>query len=459
MRRFFDFERGQWNPLAVATGVLLSFSVLLGGASREHEVRLAAIELAALPLLVIAIQTLWERGDLSDHRAAFWLLGGCAALPLFQLIPLPPDIWTNLPGRQDLVTALNLSGVDPGWTPLSLTPDKTWRSFLALFPPVAAFMATLAAPHRLRVQLAKGILAATTVAVVLGAAQLASGEAQLYPWRTTAPGTVAGLFANRNHLATLCLISLPFAAVLGAASGRRSAVSSKTPLVLSSLYVGLIVVSLGVIRSRAGIVLLPVVLVASFAAAWLASGRGRPRVSLMLAGSASGIACLAVAIFALAPLLQRFDSLAIHEGRFENWPTVMLAAERYLPLGAGLGSFDAVYRSVEPLSRLDGTFFNQAHNEYLETLLETGWIGIVLIGAFAVWFCRRSWMAWKGGASTNRDLQRAASIAILAILLHSIVDYPLRTATIATLFAVCSALLELAGRGEDAFEQRRRLRR
>ncbi len=51
------------------------------------------------------------------------------------------------------------------------------------------------------------------------------------------------------------------------------------------------------------------------------------------------------------------------------------AAQSYLPVGSGLGSFDPVYRSVEPLERLDATFFNQAHNDYLEIWLETGWIG------------------------------------------------------------------------------------
>jgi hypothetical protein len=48
------------------------------------------------------------------------------------------------------------------------------------------------------------------------------------------------------------------------------------------------------------------------------------------------------------------------EPRFERWPRIAEAAQTYLPLGSGIGSFDAVYRSVEPLEELDSTFFNQA---------------------------------------------------------------------------------------------------
>ena len=60
------------------------------------------------------------------------------------------------------------------------------------------------------------------------------------------------------------------------------------------------------------------------------------------------------------------------------------AADAYLPFGAGLGAFDTVFRSVEPLAELDPTYFNQAHNEYLETWLEAGWSGIALIIAGVV---------------------------------------------------------------------------
>ncbi len=444
MRGLIATRQGQWDSVAIATAVLLAFAFLAGGASRLHELRLALVELSALPLLVLAVFALLRQGELNRHPLAFGILAATAALPLLQLVPLPPAVWTGLPGRAEPALALELAGVAPGWTPLSLTPDKTWRSVLALLPPVAAFLGALAVSGETRRRLVLLALGLTLASIAFGAAQLASGGVGLYPWPTTDRGSVVGFFANRNHLATLCLVALPFAAVLGAAGLRHD--GAKSRLWLATVVIAVIVIAIGVIRSRAGILLVWPVLGGSLLAAWIASGRGRPAPLLLVMVGAVTAALIAVGVFALDPILARFELIDSQEGRFENWPVVAQAADAYLPLGSGIGSFDAVYRSVEPLARLDATYFNQAHNEYLETWLETGWLGAGVLVAFLVWFGRRSWTAWRARPSTARDLQRAASIAIGAILLHSAVDYPLRTETIAVMFALCCALLELAGR-------------
>lgn len=440
------FRKGQWNAAALATVVLLAFSIVLGGASRDHALRLALLELASLPVLVLAGSQLLNRHAWSTHRFGLGLLAAIFLLPLIQLVPLPPAIWTALPGREQLVLALELVGQPAGWIPLSLTPDLTWRSFLALLPPVAMFLGVLAATKESKLRLVHLFLAAAVASVLLGVMQLGSGGERLYPWATTDAGKMVGFFANRNHLSTLLVASLPFAAVLAAATIRRRANGDNLTLWLGALYIGLAVVAIGAIRSRGGIVLAAPSLVLSFLAAWVASGRGRPSPALLAGAGVAAAAVAAVGFFALAPILARFDPNSPPEGRFENWPIVAEAASAYLPVGSGLGSFDPVYRSVEPLERLDSTFFNQAHNEYLEIWLETGWLGIGLLAAFLIWWARRSWTSWRRPPSTEADLQRAASIAMLIIMLHSIVDYPMRTETIAVLFALFAALLEGAAR-------------
>lgn len=457
MRGLLNSRLSRQGAVTWAAFGLLAFSLLFGGASRQHELRLALVELAALPLFVLALSALLKRGDARAHRFGLGLAAATAALPLLQLVPLPPAIWAPLPGRDQLVLALDVAGISAGWLPLTFTPDKTWRSFLALLPPLVMFVGLLAISTETRLRLVHFLLGATLVSILLGAAQLASASDRLYPWATTDPGNVTGLFANRNHLATLCLISIPFATVLGAAPLRRS--GSHLPLWLAVLFIALTAVALGVIRSRAGVVLFAPVLGASLLAAWVAAGRGRPRPLLLGLVGGAALAVAAVSVFAAAPVLERFDPAGAPEGRFENWPIVAAAAEAHLPLGSGLGSFDAVYRSVEPLERLDPTFFNQAHNDYLETWLEAGWIGAALIIGFLIWFGRRSWAAWRAGASTQRDLQRAATIAIGAVLLHSAVDYPLRTAALATVFALCCGLLELAARTDAELSPDRSRRR
>lgn len=433
---------GQWTSTAYAAVFLLGVSFVLGGASREHALRLGVIELSALPLIVLAgvIWLKYERWR--GRRFATLLLAAIVALPLIQIVPLPPTIWTALPGREQLVLGLSVADLAPGWSPMSVTPDRTWRSFLALLPPVAMFLAVLGLSSVNRRRLIYIALGLTGAALMLGVVQIASGGERFYPWATTDAPNMVGFFANRNHFATLLLMTLPFSAVIAGAAFRRR--SGRTPILgwLAVTLMGVAIVALAVIRSRAGVILGGPVLVLSMLAAWIAAGRGRPNARLLTSAGVSIAALCVVGVFALAPVMERFDSNGQAEGRFENWPTVLEAAETYLPVGSGFGSFDAVYRSFEPLERLDATFFNQAHNEYLEVWLEAGIPGVLLIVAFMVWWARRTWTCWRSTPSTDTDLQRAASLAILFVLLHSAADYPMRTETIAVLFALCAAILE-----------------
>ncbi len=427
--------------------VLLAFSFAFGGASQGHALRLALVELASLPLLVLASRQLILTGLWREHRFSLGLLAAVVAIPLIQSIPLPPAVWTSLPGRDQMVLALELAGLEPGWAPLSVTPDRTWRSALALAPPAAFFLAMLSLSHLHRARLVQFCIAAAIAGILLGAAQLASGG-RLYLWDWTEGDHIRGFFANRNHLASSLLVALPFAVVSGAATLRRRD-QRTSALWFGALFAGLVVMALAAIRSRAGITLFAPVLLVSLLAAWIAAGRGRPGPGLLVLVGSIGAALTVVAMLALPPVLARFDTQGAPEGRFERWPLVAEAAQNYLPLGSGMGSFDAVYRSVEPLEELDGSFFNQAHNEYLETWLEAGWLGIGVILAFLIWFVRRCWTAWKASPSREGDLQRAASIGIGVLLLHSVGDYPLRTVTLAVVFAMCCGLLELARRTDQ----------
>jgi O-antigen ligase len=121
-----------------------------------------------------------------------------------------------------------------------------------------------------------------------------------------------------------------------------------------------------------------------------------------------------------------------------------------------MGSFDPVYRSYEPVETLRASYFNQAHNDYLEIWLEAGWPGVALVIATFVWWGRRSWSAWRAGSHPDRDLQRAASVALLLIAAHSAGDYPLRTETMAVVFALCCVILEGAAKELSPARARRR---
>lgn len=405
------------------------------------------VEVAALPLLVLAANRFLNGELWSRHRFALGLLGLTAALPLVQMVPLPPVIWQGLPGRGELSLALELSQTPVGWTSWTMTPDRTWLSFLALVPPVAMFMAVLTLRVEARQRLIWACLAFAVASIALGAAQLASGTTALYPWSWTDAGRATGFFANRNNLATLCYSTLPFAVTLAATAAGADRAVDRRRLWLGLIYVALAIIAIAAIRSRAGIILVFPSLAASVVAAWIASGRGRPTLRLLALTGVAAAAVTSAVAFALPRILTRFETASsLSEGRSDRWTIVADVAQNYLPFGSGIGSFNAVYRSVEPPGEVDPTYFNEAHNEYLQTWLEAGWFGAALMIGFFVWFTLRSWAAWRGGGSPDRNLQRAASIAIAMILAHSFVEYPLRTETLAVFFALCCGILEFASR-------------
>jgi O-antigen ligase len=82
---------------------------------------------------------------------------------------------------------------------------------------------------------------------------------------------------------------------------------------------------------------------------------------------------------------------------------------------------------------------NHVHNDYIELILETGLPGLLLMIAFILWWVQRAIVIWR--APTIDHYARAATIASAAIMLHSLVDYPLRTTSVATLFAFCVSVM------------------
>ncbi|QIK95847.1 O-antigen ligase family protein [Sphingomonas sp. HDW15A] len=125
--------------------------------------------------------------------------------------------------------------------------------------------------------------------------------------------------------------------------------------------------------------------------------------------------------------------------RQEMWANTWHLAGQFLPLGSGLGSFPMVYPLSEDLGRVDWTFVNHAHNDYLELLLELGIPGAVLLVAFLIWWTWQTVQIWISREVSL--LARAATIASGALLLHSVVDFPLRTAALAGLFGWCLAVM------------------
>jgi O-antigen ligase len=177
----------------------------------------------------------------------------------------------------------------------------------------------------------------------------------------------------------------------------------------------------------------------------MAQRSGVAKIGLAFVGGTILVGAVLVVEFALIDLLGRFDDGVLGDYRFQIVRVALDAAKAFQPIGSGFGTFVPVYQTFERADALIPAYVNHAHDDWLEIWLEGGFLAVAALLGFLVWFVNRAVVAWRrggeGGKAVDYALPRAASIVLALLMLHSFVDYPLRTTTLMTLFAFCCALL------------------
>jgi O-antigen ligase len=418
---------------------LMVGALLLGGATREGDVANALVRLLSLPVLVLALGRLGEVRPGRELLFLYGLLAAILAVPLLQLIPLPPGVWTSLPGRETFAEGYRAAGMALPSLPLSLSRDDTVNAALALLPGAAMFLAVATLDERSRRLFIPWILAVVALSVILGMAQIADGrDSALRLYVTTNASAAVGFFANRNHQAALLVTAVPLVAVWIRRQLKRG--GRRQPLYLG-LGLGLgaaLVAGIAVADSRAGLML---IVPALAGALLIIFGARMPRLSVRLMLAVGVALVLGVLLARMTGMFHKMADLppALQgELRLQVAPTIIKAALEYTPFGSGLGTFDPVYRMLEEVR--SNAFLNHAHNDYLEIWLETGVFGPLLLSLFLGWFTHAATRAWR--RAEGNDLSRGATVVIGLLLVHSLVDYPLRTAAMSVIFAyACGCLV------------------
>ena len=419
----------------------LAACLLLGGASAAGFAANLVLQLIALPIICAALMVLALDRPRNVSRVPLVLGAAIVAVMLLQLVPLPPTLWSALPGRAPVAEGFRLLGVPLPWLPLSLNPNGTVASLLWLLPAFASLLAIMTLGAFRGSLISWALIIVTTLAVALGALQLVGGRSSgAYIYQITNYGQAVGFFANSNHMATLLLVSIPFLGALQLSLLRRARSArnvSAVRLLMAAMFV-VFVVGLLTNFSLAGLGLsVPVVLVSFLS---FRRKQGKPRwwmLGVALAVSAAAIATIVIGPFGNNLIGEQRDYQQL--SRQTSFRLTLKAAGEYLPFGSGVGSLQQVYRTQEPLDDVISVFMNHAHSDWLELLLETGLVGIVLAALFLLWWVVRVRQIW--GAANPDYYARAGAIATGTIMLHSVVDYPLRTAAISAIFAVSVGLM------------------
>jgi exopolysaccharide production protein ExoQ len=430
---------------------LLTIAIVFGGGGSPAPIPELFVQIAAL--LALGAWLYLPESQPAERQTDYplWIGAGLfAAIPLVQLLPLPPDLWHALPGREAELAALSTIGAGSSWRPISVAPYQTLASALSLIPPgvMLYFAYRLSPADRTRlVAVAAGL---ALLSAVIGVIQVASGSAdwpRFYQYSNV--GRATGFQDNRNGTADIFLIGL--LAIFAFAAAHRTLLDSALAKAMAVATAAFLCLSVVLTGSRTGTALVLICLV--FAVLIV-----RPRVRLtrnLLIATAGCIAILGVVGYSLR------DNSALNRtwSRFENvadtrpriWEDTRFAVGQYWPLGAGIGTFTTVFPTSERLEGVHSSVTNRAHQDYLEFALETGIVGmILLVGAFLA-------LGYRIFTIIHHARDRLAAIhglfavgAVTILALHSLVDYPMRSMSLSVMAAFSLALLSRPSGRNDA---------
>jgi putative inorganic carbon (HCO3(-)) transporter len=431
------------RPLRVLVLVLLGTGPFLAGAVHEP---------VFVPLLAgcvaAGLWALWRARRAGDEGSRVPPLPGgrlllaLHALVLFQLVPLPPSVLGLVsPGSFSCYADTQLVPLT-AWRPISVSPPDTLRglAFLAGFSMLylAVFREMTEAPWRRR--LLRTVVGVGVALSVVAFVQAASPEPRrIYGlWRPQWDWAVFGPYVNRNHFAGYLVMAAPLAigfaleaiSRLRAAWGRRRhgwlllGESEGNAVLRGSAVVMVIVAGLVASRSRGA--------VSAFALAALVLplvSRHRWRTALVV----SLLIGLGLAWIGVSDIVSAFEARGIRRSRLDLWHDALSMVPRFPIFGDGWNAFATAFPWYQTVWKSD--WVGEAHNDYLQALIDGGAVGAALVAALLL-------VVFRGALAraTLSPLDLGLFGALLGLALHGLVDFngqiPANAATWIALAAV-----------------------
>jgi len=434
--------------------VFVAVTLLLGGSPRPEVATLPLLYGAAVFFAAIGLKGLDPLRTNSTSLVFLLAATFLVAIPVVHLLPLPPGVATRLGGREILTQIDLVTGLERVWRPLTLSPLGTATSLFAASVPLGALIVSMRVPKASHGQIAQGLLVLGIMSLFLGLGQILAQENEwLYLYETTNRKVPVGLFANRNHYAVFlsCLIVLAPIAVTPpnisnsfSRKPRNEWIASLLLLIICTWTAGMALLT----GSRSGIFTTSVALVS---VPLIVSTQNRvalrPKLVSTQFGGMARIATLSVFLLSIIPLaywidrapaLDRLFGSKLDESmRFEVAPQLIKLSLLYWPWGSGVGSFEKVYQVHEPNEILSPYYMNHAHNDFLEVLMTTGIAGIMIILCAVTFWVSLTFRVFVIDQSDLLQPIRKAGLIIIGLLsTASLSDYPLRTPSLAVIYAI-----------------------
>ena len=414
----------------------ISAGILFGGAPNVPSWRLGIILVSASALAASSVfaGSLKEVGGLGFFAKLFLL--SIIILPLLQVIPLPPEIWKSFPGRDLELQLFQVANAGNDWHSISLNPIETLFVLVTVFPAAAVFLAGLKLNDTELRFLIVGTIFLAFFSIIIGLFQFSTQGGVFNFYNSSHRQFLVGFFANRNHQGLFLAISLTLTIdfIVGKASNGRLG------LIISGLAAFFFIGAVVATASRSGLAL-TVFAVFLVLIVKLRESVGLGKLSAMIA--LASISCIAVfqsigIIF--NSVVDRYSAVD-DDLRWQFWEQSRLIIANYFPMGTGLGTFIPIYKQFEPLDQIMPTFVNHVHNDYYELVLEAGLGGIIIPVLLLLALGQMIVSKILAQKSAMPSFHWAGLIIVILILVHSIVDYPLRTQAIAIFFGLFLAVI------------------
>jgi O-antigen ligase len=408
-----------------------------------------AVTALGLGTVTVALAVGALGGGVARPDVPLWPLVGFLALGVAQLVPLPPSLHALVAPGSDAVWHPSAEAarvvLGEGPHPVSLDLDTTLRA-VAL---VAALglLAWIAAPAFTRSRAA--VLAAGSVSAggfVLAAYAIFARAhfGKLLYGRIDVPTVHPfGPFVSKNHFAGYVAMAALLAAglALGLAREARGRARDWTTSPQAGLVVLVLVAALTMALadvaslSRGGVIALAAGALALLGLLVRAGGERRRR-GLLLSLAVAGTLGLVVITLAPPEAHERLPTLRGSSFRIDTWRDTLRLGLASPVVGQGLGAFhDAYPRFKQGHGQIR---VEHAENDYLETFAETGLVGLALalLGAARL---VSSAARDAGAARVVRGIGMGATAGLVALAVHSAVDFNLRIPSNGALAALLAA--------------------
>ncbi len=440
-----------WAPIPLGSNRPWAWAIL--------EVGIFALALAwgwLYALGRVQVRTPFRRAWPAMLLFAVWL-----AWLLIQVVPFPAELVRLIsPTRAQLPTPLATSAMHT----LSIDPYASVGFLLKSCAWVAAFCLTLAlmrSRERLKTTALVIVAAGTVQALIASFMHLAKLNYEVFFTAFSHVDNAHGTFVNRNHLAgylEICLalgIGMMIATLRGGGAQswkqmlRNTAGWLLSTRVLLRISLIIMVIALVMTRSRMGnAAFFSSMLIAGVIG--LATSRHATKSTVILLVSLIIIDIFVAGTwFGVENVIKRYEETTIYrqlqptggsmEERLEPSLYAIDMIKDYPLVGSGGGTFYTAFPNYRP--GVISAYFDFAHNDYVQIATDTGVIGLGLLGLVVLWtFVIALRTLYERRDPLCRGVAFGTSMGIIALMIHSWVDFNLQIPANALTFVVLLAL-------------------